>query len=78
VKDDFSIRSGSKRVPETLELATKFPEIVYLAIEDHPDGFIGIGHRLVSTFEVYDRQTSETQSQRTIKMVTLVVGASVR
>jgi hypothetical protein len=56
-----------------LKLGPQLFEIIDLTVQNDPDPFFGIGHRLVSASEIYDGKPSEAQSKRTRQKVTLVV-----
>ena len=52
--NDLSIALGSKCVSKGFKFASKFQKIVDLAIENYPDGFLLVRHRLMTAFKVDD------------------------
>ena len=65
----LGVGAGAKHVSARLELAPHIQVVVQLAIEDHPDALILIGHRLCAAFDVYDAQTPMPQTDRPIARV---------
>src|SRR5215470_2559040 len=59
------------------EILAQFLEVVDLAVEDDPDRFLGIGHRLMPAGEVDDGEPAKAKAHRSIEEVAVVIGASM-
>ncbi len=78
VNDDLGIRARAKDVSERLELASKLVEIVDLTVENDPDRFLLIRHRLMSACNIDNRKAAKSEPNRAIYVVALVVRTTVR
>src|SRR5262245_53435474 len=56
VNDDFGITFGAENMAEFLKFKTEIREIVNLSIEDHHDGAVFIGDRLLPPFDIDNRE----------------------
>ena len=52
VNDHFGVGACVKTMAALLELGAQFLEIVNLAVEDDPDRFFGVRHRLVTAGQI--------------------------
>src|SRR5262245_26547913 len=77
VHDDFSVALRAENMASRLQFAFQFRKVVDLSVEDHPDGLILIGHRLMYASKINDRQTAKTQSKRAIEVESFVVRTTV-
>ncbi len=55
MNNNLGVRIRSELVALALQLGSKFPVIVNLAIKDYPHGFFCVRHRLVTACEIDDR-----------------------
>ena len=58
VHNHFGIGLGAEPVTACLELSAQSPMVVDLSVKHNPDGVILVGHRLVATSAVDNRQTA--------------------
>src|SRR6266576_2679472 len=73
MKDDFSVGLRPEDVSFLQELPTQFPKVVDFAVENNPDRFVLVRHRLTTGIEVNDRQAQMAQSNIPIKINALAV-----
>jgi hypothetical protein len=64
-------------MPKRLKIFPQFSKIVDLSIENNPNGFLPIRHRLVSTGKIDDREPPKTKSDRALDIVPLIVRAAM-
>ena len=50
------------RWPLLFQLRAQFLEIVNLAVENYPDGFFGVGHRLMAAGQIDNGKSAETET----------------
>src|SRR5206468_1446476 len=77
VHDHFRVAARLEGVTERFELAAELREVVDFAIENDPHRRLAVRHRLMSARQVDDRQPAEAEADRSVDMVSLVVGATV-
>src|SRR4051812_15221716 len=65
-------------MPAPLQFGAQFLEVVNLAVEDHPDRFIGIRHGLMAPTQIDDRKTAEPETERAGHEITFVIGSSMK
>jgi hypothetical protein len=73
--NDLSVGICAETVAEAFQLVSKLTEVIYFAVENHPDGFFPIRHRLVTTPKINYREPAKTQSKGTGNVVTFVIRA---
>src|SRR6516162_3908473 len=73
----LGVRVCSKCMTTSQQIGANFLEIVNLAIENHPDLLLKVRHRLMTSGQINDRKTPEAESERTVKIVPLVIRAAV-
>jgi hypothetical protein len=64
-------------VTTRFKLGPQFFEVVDLTIQDDPNLFLCVRHRLVAAGQIDDRQPTETEPEWTVEKVTLIVRAAV-
>ena len=77
VNDNLSVAICFELMAFALQLASELFKIVNLAVEDYPNGFFCIRHRLMPTGEINDRQPPEAQTDRTGNEEAFVVGSAM-
>src|SRR5712692_8566768 len=77
VNDHLSIRSSAELIAAAFKFGAQLFEIVDLAIQNDPNRFLDIGHRLVSARQINDGKPPEAQSEWAGDEVALVVGTAV-
>ncbi len=75
--DDLGVRACAEDVAERFELASQFRKVVDLAVEDDPHRFLRVRHWLMAAGEVDDRESSESQADRSREVIALVVGSAM-
>jgi hypothetical protein len=75
--NDFGIAGSAEAVAVTFQFLAQFREVVNLTVEDDPDGFLRIGHRLVAAFEIDNGKPPEPEPERPIQVEAFIVGAAV-
>src|SRR5260221_11644836 len=60
-------------IATALQLGAELPEIVDLAIENDPDFLRTVRHGLMPSSQVDNREASEAESERTGKIIPLVI-----
>ena len=78
VNNDLGIRPCSKYVPESFQLTLEFGEIIDFTVEDNPDGFLLVGHGLVTALKVDDGEPSKAEPDWPSYVIAFVIGTSVR
>src|SRR5262249_21253968 len=77
VDDHLCVTARGEPVAARLEVGTQALEVVYLAVERHPDGAVLVGHRLPPTRQVDDAEPAVAKGYVTVEVDPLVVGAAV-
>src|SRR6202035_2592453 len=77
VDDYLCIRVGSENVAVTFEFSSDLLEVVDFAVEDHPNRFFLIRHRLMAARKVDDRKSAESKAKRSRDVKTVIIGASM-
>src|SRR5271156_5581069 len=62
--DDFRIALGAEDMPKSFKFALELREIIDFAVENHPNGFFAIGHRLMPERQINDGKPAETEAER--------------
>src|SRR6266567_4946536 len=73
VHNNLSVTVGSEMISQLLKLQSYFFEIVNFTIKNHPDGFVGVGHWLMATRQIDDRQATKSEANWTGNEETFVV-----
>ena len=71
--DYFSVGTGAEDMAFRQKSIAEFLEVVDLAIEDDPDGFILVGHGLRTRAQVDDGQTAMAEADGTTKVHALPI-----
>lgn len=77
VDDDFGVGAGFERMAALEEVFAKVPEVVDFAVEDNPDGAVLVGKRLVTAFEVDDREAAKAKADVRGDVEAGVIGAAM-
>jgi hypothetical protein len=77
VNPAFGIAAGSQVVPASGQITLKFRIIEKLAIERDPDFAVFIAKRLITAFEIDDREPACAQGDAWFKVEPLIVRAPV-
>src|SRR5262249_1854494 len=77
VNDDFGVAVGAKGVTVALQLLFEFREVVNLPIEDDPDRFFLVRHRLMPAGQINDRKPAKSETQRSGDEIALVIRTAV-
>ena len=75
--DDFRVRFCTEDVTVLFQLALEFMEVVDFAVEDHPNGFFGVGHGLMSAGKINDRKPAEAEAKWPIEKISFIVGTTM-
>ena len=78
VHDHFGIGLGAELMTFRLEFRAQFRIIVNLAVEDDPDRFLEIRHRLMSPGQVDDGKPAEPEPERAIEEKAVIVRPTMR
>ena len=78
VHEHFRVRRRREPVPLRQELGGQLPVVVDLAVEDHPDGSVLVGQRLVPGLEVDDTETPHPDAEGAVRVEAAAVGPAVR
>src|SRR5882724_8860485 len=77
VNNHFGIRVCAKTMAAFSKFSPQLFEVVDLAVQDDPDCFLCIRHRLVASGQIDDRETAKAETNRAIEKVALVVGTAM-
>src|SRR6266513_6556475 len=77
MNDRFSIAVGVKSMSKFFQLLPQLEIVIDLAVEDYPCCSILIVNRLLTTFEIDDRETAHSQSHRTANVKAVFVGTAM-
>ena len=61
-----------------LQFTFEFGEIVNLSVENHPNGFLLVRHRLMAAGKVDDREPAESETQRARDEIAFIIRTSMR
>src|SRR6266550_2468937 len=75
--DRFGVAVGVKGVAKFFQLLPQLEIVVDLAVEDYPRCLILIMNRLLTAFEIDDRETAHSQSHRTANVKAVFVGTAM-
>src|SRR5438094_10422602 len=78
VDDYFRIGIRSKLMPLTLQFRSQLFVIVNFAVKNYPYGFFCVRHRLMTASEVNDQYSPESDTDRALEKVALVIVTTMR